>query len=176
MCIRSTKLVHSECRIKHSKTVAVSSFTNDDFCKIIFNQVSSVVITCLTLTLHSDHFDMQTLQDSYLDRCQQYNSHFLQPPDVTETTLRAKPKELPHGTQRRNRTRDLRAKTQRELEWRASGCWIAAVYILHYTCPVRGYANDIKGYSVHSTRLWSRQVYRQDALRYDKIRCHLITD
>jgi hypothetical protein len=56
-----------------------------------------------------------------------------------ETTLRAKPKELPHGTLRRNRTGDLRAKTQRELEWRASGCWIAAVYILHYTCPVRGY-------------------------------------
>jgi len=33
----------------------------------------------------------------------------------------------------------LEQKTQRELEWRASGCWIAAVYILHYTCPVRGY-------------------------------------
>jgi len=58
---------------------------------------------------------------------------------IRETTLRAKPKELPHGTLRRNRTRDLRAKTQRELKWRASGCWIAAVYILHYTCPVRGY-------------------------------------
>jgi len=56
-----------------------------------------------------------------------------------ETTLRAKPKELPHGTLRRNRIGDLRAKTQRELEWRASGCWIAAVYILHYTCPMRGY-------------------------------------
>jgi len=45
---------------------------------------------------------------------------------------------------------------------------------------VRGYANDVKGYSMHSTRLWSRQTYRQDALdkilRYDKIRCHLITD
>jgi len=25
---------------------------------------------------------------------------------------------------------------------------------------VRGYANDIKGYSMHSTRLWSRQTYR----------------
>ena len=33
---------------------------------------------------------------------------------------------------------------------------------------------------MHSTRLWSRQTYRQEALdkilRYDKIRCHLITD
>ena len=66
-----------------------------------------------------------------MDRCN-YCAH-------RETTLRAKPKELPHGTLRRNRTRDLRAKTQRELEWRASGCWIAAVYILHYMCPVRGY-------------------------------------
>jgi len=58
----------------------------------------------------------------------------------SETTLRANnPKNYHTKDSEEDRIRDLRAKTQRELEWRASGCWIAALYILHYTCPVRGY-------------------------------------
>jgi len=58
------------------------------------------------------------------------------PNEITETTLRAKPKELPHGTLRRNRIGDLRAKDPKRA--RMESLWVldcSSIYItLHVSC------------------------------------------
>ena len=48
--VRSTKLVYMGHRIEWSEIVAVLTFVNQDFCDILYNQVSLVVTLCHSLT------------------------------------------------------------------------------------------------------------------------------
>jgi len=71
-----------------------------------------------------------------------------------ETTLRAKPKELPHGTLRRNRIGDLRAKDPKRA--RMESLWVldcSSIYTtLHVSCArlsTRLYAVQGSEHSCH---------------------------
>ena len=48
--VRSTKLVYTGRRIEWSEIVAISTFANQDFRDILYNQVSLVVVLCHSLT------------------------------------------------------------------------------------------------------------------------------